>query len=50
VVQASRSRSYQLRFEQPPAYETDGEWNQAVSNELRIECVPRAVEILVPPA
>jgi len=50
VVRASRSRSYRLRFERPPAYETDGEWNQAVSPELRIECVPRAIEVLAPPS
>jgi diacylglycerol kinase (ATP) len=48
-VTARRARSFQLRFERPPAYETDGEWNQAVSAELRIECVPRALEVLAPP-
>jgi diacylglycerol kinase (ATP) len=48
-VAASRSRSFRLRFDRPPAYETDGEWNQAVSPELRIECVPRALEVLAPP-
>jgi diacylglycerol kinase (ATP) len=49
VVTASRARTFRLRFERPPAYETDGEWNQAVSSELRIECVPRALEVLAPP-
>ena len=49
-VAATRSRSFRLRFERPPAYETDGEWNQAVSAELRIECLPRALEVLAPPA
>ena len=49
-VATRRSRSFQLRFDRPPAYETDGEWNQAVSPELRIECVPRALEVLAPPA
>jgi diacylglycerol kinase (ATP) len=48
-VAATRSRSLRLRFERPPAYETDGEWNQAVAAELRIECVPGALEVLVPP-
>jgi diacylglycerol kinase (ATP) len=47
-VSAQRARSFSLRFERPPAYETDGEWNQAVSAELRIECVPRALEVLAP--
>jgi diacylglycerol kinase (ATP) len=49
-VASTRSRSFRLRFERPPAYETDGEWNQAVAPELRIECVPRALEVLAPPA
>jgi diacylglycerol kinase (ATP) len=48
-VASMRSRSFRLRFERPPAYETDGEWNQAVAAELRIECVPRALEVLAPP-
>jgi diacylglycerol kinase (ATP) len=48
AVSATRARSFRLRFERPPAYETDGEWNQAVSSELRIECVPRALEVLAP--
>jgi diacylglycerol kinase (ATP) len=49
AVSETRARSFRLRFERPPAYETDGEWNQAVSSELRIECVPRALEVLAPP-
>jgi len=36
------------RFDRPPAYETDGEWNQARSSEVVIEAVPRALEVLVP--
>jgi len=35
------------RFASPPPYETDGEWNQARSAELTIECVPRALRVLV---
>jgi diacylglycerol kinase (ATP) len=37
-----------LRFASPPAYETDGEWNQARSSELVIEAVPGALAMLVP--
>ena len=37
------------RFETPPSYETDGEWNRARSSELVIEAVPRALSVLVPP-
>ncbi len=36
------------RFEAPPAYETDGEWNQARSAEVVIEAVPKALQVLVP--
>jgi YegS/Rv2252/BmrU family lipid kinase len=36
------------RFEAPPAYETDGEWNRAGSAEVVIEAVPRALRVLVP--
>ena len=34
----------------PPAYETDGEWNQARSAEVVIEAVPQALRVLVPGA
>jgi diacylglycerol kinase (ATP) len=37
-----------LRFAAPPAYETDGEWNQARSSEITIEVLPGALEVLVP--
>jgi diacylglycerol kinase family enzyme len=36
------------RFERPPAYETDGEWNQAQGTEVVIEAVPKALQVLVP--
>jgi diacylglycerol kinase (ATP) len=36
------------RFAAPPAYETDGEWNQARSAEVVVEAVPRALSVLVP--
>jgi diacylglycerol kinase (ATP) len=36
------------RFSSPPAYETDGEWNQARGTELALEAVPRALRVLVP--
>jgi len=49
-VGASRARCYRLRFEAPPAYETDGEWNRARSAELVVETVPEALRVLVPGA
>jgi YegS/Rv2252/BmrU family lipid kinase len=36
------------RFDRPPTYETDGEWNQARGTELVIEAVPRALRVRVP--
>jgi len=36
------------RFDSPPTYETDGEWNQAKGRELVIESVPRALRVRVP--
>ena len=31
-------------------YEIDGEWNRAASTRVRVECVPGALTVLVPPA
>lgn len=44
----STASSYRLLFDHPPAYETDGEWNQARSREVVVECVPRALRVLTP--
>jgi diacylglycerol kinase (ATP) len=47
-VKTSRAASFRLRFPGPPAYETDGEWNRAVSSELSIGTRPAALRVLVP--
>jgi diacylglycerol kinase (ATP) len=47
VTAASAARLV-YRFAAPPAYETDGEWNQARSAEIAIEAVPKALRVLVP--
>jgi diacylglycerol kinase (ATP) len=47
-VSTSQAASFVLRFDTPPAYETDGEWNQARAAELRVESVPGALRIRVP--
>jgi diacylglycerol kinase (ATP) len=49
AVEAMRGRSFRLRFDAPPAYETDGEWNRARSAEVHVETVPAALRVLVPP-
>jgi diacylglycerol kinase (ATP) len=48
-VSAEAAERLVYRFDAPPAYETDGEWNQARGNELVIESVPRALRVRVPP-
>jgi len=48
-VAVEQAERFSLRFDQPPAYETDGEWNQARSATIDIECVPGALDVLVPP-
>jgi diacylglycerol kinase (ATP) len=47
-VSVTRARAYRLTFDAPPAYETDGEVNQARANDLVVESVPRALRVLVP--
>jgi diacylglycerol kinase (ATP) len=47
-VKTTRARRLVFRFAEPPAYETDGEWNQASSREVVVESVPKALEVLVP--
>lgn len=49
-VDEARGRRFLLRFARPPAYETDGEWNQARSAEVRIETLPSALQVVAPPA
>lgn len=47
-VASRRGRRLDLRFDAPPAYETDGEWHRAASTDLTIEAVPGALRVLVP--
>jgi diacylglycerol kinase (ATP) len=47
-VQGSMASSLTLRFPSPPAYETDGEWHRAQSAEVRVQSIPRALQVLVP--
>jgi diacylglycerol kinase (ATP) len=47
-VNASRVGRLRLRFlsGEPPAYETDGEWNRAKSANVEIETMPAALRVL----
>lgn len=47
-VVTSTAPSYRLVFDRPPAYETDGEANQARGSEVLVESVPRALRVLTP--
>jgi diacylglycerol kinase (ATP) len=48
AVSCTIAGSFRLRFETPPAYETDGEWNRASSAELDVTCIPGALRVLAP--
>jgi diacylglycerol kinase (ATP) len=48
AVETFTGTSFRLRFDRPPAYETDGEWNQARSAELEVVTLPGALRVLVP--
>jgi diacylglycerol kinase (ATP) len=47
-VEVASSSRVVCRFDAPPSYETDGEWNRARSAEVVIDCVPGALPVLVP--
>lgn len=47
-VVVEQSAHFRLRFATPPAYETDGEYNRAASNEVEVACVPRALRVVTP--
>lgn len=47
-VDSRPGRRIELRFDAPPAYETDGEWRRAASADLTIDVAPLALRVLVP--
>ena len=49
-VQTARAARFELAFDAPPAYETDGEWRRASGPRLTVEAVPGALRVLVPRA
>jgi diacylglycerol kinase (ATP) len=49
-VSMAVGREVRLRFREPPAYETDGEWRRARSAELLVETAASAIRVLVPAA
>lgn len=47
-VASVQARTYRLRFETPPAYETDGEWNRARDCLITIETMASALRVCAP--
>ncbi len=47
-VSPARASRFHLRFDSPPTYETDGEWNRAKSADITVEARPKALQVLVP--
>lgn len=47
-VTLTRAARFTLRFDEPPSFETDGEWNRATTRELLVETLPGALSVLVP--
>ncbi len=45
-VDGRQARTFTLQFASPPAYDLDGEYRQAQSNTVTIECVPRALRVV----
>jgi diacylglycerol kinase (ATP) len=48
-VRTERARMMSLRFSAPPMMEVDGELLQARSSTVRIECLPRALNVIAAP-
>ena len=49
AVQMFKSSSLGFKFGAPPWVELDGELRQARTNEVRISCLPRALEVIAAP-
>jgi YegS/Rv2252/BmrU family lipid kinase len=49
TVKAESARAMTLRFSAPPMMEVDGELRQALSSTVKIECVPRALNVIAAP-
>jgi len=45
LVLSEQASAFTLKFGAPPAYETDGEYNQAKSSTIEISCLPGALRV-----
>jgi diacylglycerol kinase family enzyme len=48
LVLSEQASAFTLEFASPPAYETDGEYNQAKSSTLEVSCIPGALRVATP--
>ncbi len=48
LVLSEQASAFTLRFARPPAYETDGEYNQAQSETIEVACIPGALRVATP--
>lgn len=47
-VVMEQSPTFTVKFDAPPAYETDGEYRRAKTTELEVACVPGALRLVAP--
>ncbi|MEO6208882.1 MAG: diacylglycerol kinase family protein [Gemmatimonadaceae bacterium] len=48
LVLSEQACVFTLKFDAPPAYETDGEYNTAKSSTIEISCIPAALRVATP--
>ena len=48
LVLSEQASVFTLKFNAPPAYETDGEYNIAKSSTVEISCIPGALRVVAP--
>ena len=46
-VRFEQGDRFRLKFDAPPPYETDGEYNRARESEVEVRCVPGAIRVVV---
>jgi diacylglycerol kinase (ATP) len=47
-VFVEQAPSFTLEFNEPPAYETDGEYHRGTAAVIQIDCVPGALRVVTP--
>ena len=47
-VLVEQAPTFTLEFPEPPAFETDGEYNRATGAVVQVDCVPQALRVVMP--